>query len=570
MKKGIALCLTVIMVFLSTVSVLALNRATIDSMIERLASYTEQERNALIANLAVFSGGETNLEMACEQIDQQSGSLYDLAKPLIDQAGAEAVKALIRSIAVFGCANVQNSLYAYVDAKTKPEPIALSDKAEAGMELLIDVFAEANPTLGELLETDGINASVMGYMFKNLLQNVKEEELFLYDEESASFSVNSMSTTFIRDLNELWDGIELGGESVDAENLMESMVVLLNTYVNASQGKVLAQGFEEFGMCKIKTPRPTGGSGGGTGGGGGTGTVPSGSVGTGTLTPSQTEEEIVYEQVESAEGLTEDLLENGVIIKIGVSAGDSGEVDVTKTFDKSALLNFDLSGQNLMMYRFENGALTPVKYTAQTDSGFSALLDRGGYYVVKDMAFVFGDVSGWAQPYIEGLYVRGIISGKGDGVFMPEERITREEFVKLVVELFGLNDPNAQAEFSDVDPNAWYYSYVATAAAKNIVSGIGDGQFGVGQNIKRQDMAKIIQSVLLSQGVEGTPATADVFADYETISEYARDSVLTVYQLGIVSGDDNRNFNPNQFATRQEAAKMIYGMMTVYLQNAGQ
>ena len=222
-----------------------------------------------------------------------------------------------------------------------------------------------------------------------------------------------------------------------------------------------------------------------------------------------------------------------------------------------------------MMYRFENGALTPVKYSAVTDGGYVALIERGGYYVVKDMSYAFDDVAGWSRPFVEGLYLRGIISGKGEAVFMPGESITREEFVKLVVELFGLTDKNASVDFTDVDPNAWYYPYVATAASKNIVNGIGDGKFGVGQKIKRQDMAKIIEGVLASQGIKGASAAPDTFADFASVSDYARESVLAVCGLGIVNGDENKNFNPNHFATREEAAKMIYGMLTAYLQSMG-
>ncbi len=46
------------------------------------------------------------------------------------------------------------------------------------------------------------------------------------------------------------------------------------------------------------------------------------------------------------------------------------------------------------------------------------------------------------------------------------------------------------ATFTDVDKDAWYYPYVASALKFNIiVNGMGDGSFGMNLNIKRQDMA---------------------------------------------------------------------------------
>ena len=81
-------------------------------------------------------------------------------------------------------------------------------------------------------------------------------------------------------------------------------------------------------------------------------------------------------------------------------------------------------------------------------------------------------------------------------------------------------------------------------------------------------MAKIICGVLEKQGVRAQQ-TAEVFADDSAIADYAKESVLAMRSLGIISGDENGNFNPNQFASRQEAAKMISQMLGVYIRNAG-
>lgn len=67
--------------------------------------------------------------------------------------------------------------------------------------------------------------------------------------------------------------------------------------------------------------------------------------------------------------------------------------------------------------------------------------------------------------------------------------ITRAEFVKLIVELLKIKDNEVECNFTDVDKDAWYYPYVASALKFNIVNGMGDGSFGTNLNIKRQDMA---------------------------------------------------------------------------------
>ena len=52
------------------------------------------------------------------------------------------------------------------------------------------------------------------------------------------------------------------------------------------------------------------------------------------------------------------------------------------------------------------------------------------------------------------------------------------------------------------------------------------------------------------------------FRDAQNVSDYAHESVKTLQNAGIVSGDDTMSFNPHAFATRAEAAKIIY---VVYL-----
>jgi len=175
----------------------------------------------------------------------------------------------------------------------------------------------------------------------------------------------------------------------------------------------------------------------------------------------------------------------------------------------------------------------------------------------------FTDIANaWGREYIEALYLQGVIAGVTEELFMPDAYITREAFVKLIVELFDLQATSEALPFKDADPNAWYYPYVAAAYDNGLVQGVSVDAFGVGANIKRQDMAKILDSILAKKGITAVPGVPEAFADYEIVADYAKEAVLNMYGLGIISGDENRNFNPDNSATRQEAAKMIYGLQT--------
>lgn len=183
---------------------------------------------------------------------------------------------------------------------------------------------------------------------------------------------------------------------------------------------------------------------------------------------------------------------------------------------------------------------------------------------------VFEDLAGyeWAQEAIETLAEQHFISGVGDNTFEPARQITREEFVKILTSAFALVDSSAACSFEDVSPDAWYYTYVASAVESGIVSGKSPTVFGTGAYITREEIAALLvrvadrQSILLSEGEEKE------FTDSDEIAGYAQDAVSRLASAGIINGRDDGRFAPQETATRAEAARLIYGLWElVYGQN---
>lgn len=108
--------------------------------------------------------------------------------------------------------------------------------------------------------------------------------------------------------------------------------------------------------------------------------------------------------------------------------------------------------------------------------------------------YTYSDVtpSHWAYTAIEDLTKRGIVNGNDDGTFGPNDNITREAFVKMLVTAMDSEIMWYETPFKDVAEDAWYYNFVATAVNAGIVNGIEDDFFGVGYNITRQDICVLI------------------------------------------------------------------------------
>ena len=171
------------------------------------------------------------------------------------------------------------------------------------------------------------------------------------------------------------------------------------------------------------------------------------------------------------------------------------------------------------------------------------------------------DTVEWAKPSIIALAQMGILSGEGDGTFRPNDSITREEFCKLAVEAFVPDAEAAAVSFTDVPAGAWYCSYVQKAYGAGIAQGMGDGTFGTGQPITRQDMSVMIYLAARASGMQFEEETDQSFADDAQIADYAKSAVYALRNAGAVNGVTETQFAPEETATRAQAAKMIYALL---------
>ena len=176
----------------------------------------------------------------------------------------------------------------------------------------------------------------------------------------------------------------------------------------------------------------------------------------------------------------------------------------------------------------------------------------------------FKDIShvAWAEKAILTLAEQGVLNGKGDGVFAPDDFVLREEFAKIVVE--GLNIPKKGSEkgFLDVPTDAWFKQYVDTALSVGITKGMSDEKFGAGLSVTREDLVVMLVRALDALKVN-LPEKRDkaTFNDAGNISEYAVDAIDRLYKAGVINGTDTNEFLPKKNCTRAEAAVMVYAVL---------
>lgn len=164
------------------------------------------------------------------------------------------------------------------------------------------------------------------------------------------------------------------------------------------------------------------------------------------------------------------------------------------------------------------------------------------------------DISGhWAETQIKEWANIGYINGYPDGTFLPDNSITRAEFLTLVNKIFKFEN-KTNINFIDVRPDYWAYSEIQKGISAGYVSGDKNGTFRPDDFITRQEAAVIINKLLDNTEItENKPN----FKDAYDIDEWAKNSVDIVYEHGILSGFPNGTYRPKKYMTRAEAVSAL-------------
>ncbi len=185
-------------------------------------------------------------------------------------------------------------------------------------------------------------------------------------------------------------------------------------------------------------------------------------------------------------------------------------------------------------------------------------------YIPKPAAPSFSDLEGydWAKSEISDLAVKGIIKGTTDITFSPSSNIKRGDFIILLVRALGLHSYNTEG-FADVPSDSYYAEAIGVAKALGVVNGKYDGTFSPDESITRQDMLVMVQRSLEAKSKKFPASYSYLFTDDEKIADYAYEAVYSLSSCGIVKGDTEGNVNPTDFTTRAEAAVIIHRLLAV-------
>jgi len=251
---------------------------------------------------------------------------------------------------------------------------------------------------------------------------------------------------------------------------------------------------------------------------------------------------------------------------IYVSLGNSYTVTFSRPVNESIRLSVppipgDPAYQTLMSTAGQNAGGSHNPVTGLLD----ARINQSGTYVVVENRIDFADIrtrSQEMQRSIRTLAAEGIISGMSPTEFSPDDPLTRAQVASLVTRLLGINDPNADGGFADVNRSDWFFGAVGSARQHNLMSGTGANIFEPNLYIPREQMVAISARILRTEMRYRNPVNPMVylreFSDADDFADWSITDLSLATRENLVIRRADGNFLPRADITRGEAAVILY------------
>ena len=174
----------------------------------------------------------------------------------------------------------------------------------------------------------------------------------------------------------------------------------------------------------------------------------------------------------------------------------------------------------------------------------------------------FTDVSetDWFYEDVAYVYTNNLMNGTSTTMFSPNTTTTRGMIVTILYRLEGEPSVSDNCHFADVKSGSYYEKAITWAAAKGIVSGYGNNQFGPDDPITREQMAVILFRYAHYKGLDvsaGEDTNILSYSDALDISEYAFPAMQWICGESILNGSDG-NLMPRGSATRAQVAAILH------------
>lgn len=218
----------------------------------------------------------------------------------------------------------------------------------------------------------------------------------------------------------------------------------------------------------------------------------------------------------------------------------------------------DLSSGNVVLYTDPSGKEHIVGLSIVEGSAMKYVSRGQGEYEIIYNARPFDDISGhWAKSDIDFSTARLLFVGVAPRLFSPDTAMTRGMFAAVLGRMYGV-DPSLYVghSFDDVPESAYYAPHVKWARENGILFGVSESSFEPERPVTRQEMAAMMHRFMKFLGLR-LEMGGEEFSDADAIDSWARESVMSLRETGILNGKSGNLFDPDAASTRAEITTVL-------------
>ncbi len=173
--------------------------------------------------------------------------------------------------------------------------------------------------------------------------------------------------------------------------------------------------------------------------------------------------------------------------------------------------------------------------------------------------------SAYSKTAVQYLSNSKIVSGDSAGNFNPKKKVTRAEFVTMLVNTLGIDASKFEQgytnNFIDVPETHWAKKYILAAQQYKLVSGVSQDKFNPDGEITREQMATILSQTIVSpenQSIYAIHCIVNGLKDKNYVSNWAKNGVEILMASKMMEGTAIGIFNPKGYTTKEQAAVVLY------------
>ena len=185
----------------------------------------------------------------------------------------------------------------------------------------------------------------------------------------------------------------------------------------------------------------------------------------------------------------------------------------------------------------------------------------------------------WYEDAVKYVNDAGFMKGVSTTSFQPNVIVSRAMLATTISRLGLMMDPDITTTYvcRDVKPGQWFYEGVEYCLERHIMTGTASAKLDNGDTdvIFTPNVGTTREQVMAVLGriggadISNTGDLSSRFADFNTISDYAKPYIYWCVQKGIVKGsvnvkDGKTYINPKTQITRAELAQLLLSFFKVY------